>query len=80
MIPVSYARSAVCEAGKRLLREGLVNGTWGNISLPIDNEIMVIALSGMPYEILSPEDMVVVNYKTLAWESENKPSSELKRS
>jgi L-fuculose-phosphate aldolase len=78
MLPVSNARSIVCEAGKRLLREHLVSGTWGNISLRINEEIMVITPSGMPYETLSPEDMVVVNYKTLAWEGEKKPSSELK--
>jgi L-fuculose-phosphate aldolase len=78
MIPVSYAKSVVCEAGKRLLRENLVSGTWGNLSLRIDEASMVITPSGMPYEALSPDDMVVVNYKTLAWEGKNKPSSELK--
>jgi L-fuculose-phosphate aldolase len=78
MTQLSTARSVVCEAGKRLLREQLVSGTWGNISLRIDDELMVITPSGMPYELLSPEEMVVVNYKTLAWEGKNKPSSELK--
>jgi len=78
MVQLNNARSVVCDAGKRLLREQLVSGTWGNISLRIDNEIMVITPSGMPYEALSPEHMVVVNYKTLDWEGENKPSSELK--
>jgi L-fuculose-phosphate aldolase len=78
MIPVSYARSVVCEAGKRLLHENFVSGTWGNISLRIDDESMMITPSGKPYETLTPEDMVIVNYKTLAWEGENKPSSELK--
>ena len=78
MIPVSYARSVVCEAGKRLLRENLVSGTWGNLSLRIDEEYMVITPSGKPYELLSPEDMVQVNYRTLSWEGEIKPSSELK--
>jgi L-fuculose-phosphate aldolase len=78
MIPVSYARSVVCEAGKRLLRENLVSGTWGNLSLRIDDENMAITPSGKPYESLTPEDMVLVNYRTLAWNGENKPSSELK--
>jgi L-fuculose-phosphate aldolase len=78
MIPENYARSAVCESGKRLLRENLVSGTWGNLSLRLDEEYMVITPSGKPYESLSPEDMVRVNYKTLEWKSENKPSSELK--
>ncbi len=78
MVTVSYAKSVVCEAGKRLLRENLVSGTWGNLSLRIDDENMVITPSGKPYEALSPEDMVLVNYRTLTWNGENKPSSELK--
>jgi L-fuculose-phosphate aldolase len=64
MIPVSYARSVVCEAGKRLLRENMVSGTWGNLSLRFDEENMVITPSGKPYDSLSPD--------------ENKPSSEMK--
>jgi L-fuculose-phosphate aldolase len=78
MIPVSYARSVVCEAGKRLLRENMVSGTWGNLSLRFDEENMVITPSGKPYDSLSPDDMSVVNYRTLSWSGENKPSSEMK--
>jgi L-fuculose-phosphate aldolase len=78
MIPESSARSEVCEAGKRLLHEHLASGTWGNLSLRIDDENMVITPSGKPYEALLPGDMVLVNYRTLAWSGENKPSSELK--
>ena len=78
MIPVSYAKSVVCEAGKRLLRENLVSGTWGNLSMRIDDQNMVITPSGKPYESLSSDDMVLVNYRTLAWSGEIKPSSELK--
>ena len=78
MIAESDAKSVVCEAGKRLLRENLVSGTWGNLSLRMDDENMIITPSGKPYELLSPEDMVRVNYRTLSWEGESKPSSELK--
>lgn len=78
MVAESDAKSVVCEAGKRLLRENLVSGTWGNLSLRMDDENMIITPSGKPYELLSPEDMVRVNYHTLSWEGESKPSSELK--
>ncbi len=78
MVAESDAKSVVCEAGKRLLRENLVSGTWGNLSLRMDHENMIITPSGKPYELLSPEDMVRVNYHTLSWEGESKPSSELK--
>ena len=78
MVAESEAKYVVCEAGKRLLRENLVSGTWGNLSLRMDDENMVITPSGKPYELLSSEDMVRVNYHTLSWEGESKPSSELK--
>jgi L-fuculose-phosphate aldolase len=78
MITASNAQSIVCEAGKRLLRENLVSGTWGNLSLRLDDKLMVITPSGRPYEELTPGDMVLVNYHTLAWEGGIKPSSELK--
>jgi len=78
MVNINLALTTVCDAGKRLLKENLVSGTWGNISLRIDEQNMVITPSGMPYEELSPGDMVMVNYHTLEWEGENEPSSEMK--
>jgi len=78
MITESNARSIVCDAGKRLLHEKLVSGTWGNISLRIDSRMMIITPSGLPYEELTADDMVAVNYHTLEWKGDRKPSSELK--
>jgi len=51
----------VCEANLRLVREGLVFRTWGNAS-GIDRErgLVVIKPSGVPYEGMGPEQMVVV--------------------
>ena len=72
------AKKAVCEAGKRLLKEGLVKGTWGNISIRLDDAYMVITPSGLDYENLTAEDMVVVNYHNYHYEGKHKPSSELK--
>lgn len=71
-------KSIVCEAGKRLLSENLVSGTWGNLSMRVDSRIMIITPSGLPYEELTPDDMVAVNYLTLDWIGLRKPSSELK--
>ena len=72
------AKKSVCEAGKRLLKEGLVKGTWGNISIRLDDTYMVITPSGLNYEDLTAEDMVVVNYHNYRYEGKHKPSSELK--
>jgi len=72
------AKKLVCESGKRLMREGLVARTWGNVSVRISDELMVITPSGRKYEELNPNDMVVVNYFDLSFEGAIKPSSELK--
>lgn len=70
------AREIVCEAGKRLLREGLVARTWGNVSVRLKKDFMIVTPGGLEYEDLTPEDMVKVNIKTLSYEGSIRPSSE----
>ena len=55
----------VCEANLDLVREGLVIQTWGNAS-GIDRvrSLVVIKPSGVPYDDLKPEHMVVVSLDT----------------
>jgi L-fuculose-phosphate aldolase len=78
MMDIAQAREQVCASGKRLLQEGLVARTWGNVSVRVSDTEMVITPSGRPYAELNPEDMVLVNFYTLAYEGKIKPSSELK--
>ena len=66
----------VCNAAKKMYTSGLVAGTWGNISARIDDEYMVLTPSGMDYERLVPEEMVIVNMRTLEYEGDLKPSIE----
>lgn len=66
----------VCKTALSMYRSGLVAGTWGNISARVDEEYMVITPSGMDYERLCPEEMVVVNMNTLEYEGNLKPSIE----
>ena len=68
----------VCAAGKKLLKEGLVARTWGNVSVRINDRQMVITPSGRRYDELNPSDMVLVDFYTLKFEGKIKPSSELK--
>lgn len=70
------AQKLVCYAGKKLLEEGLVARTWGNVSCRIDDEWCAITPSGKAYEELTPEDIVIMNYKTGEFEGDVKPSSE----
>jgi L-ribulose-5-phosphate 4-epimerase len=52
----------VCAANRRLVTEGLVVDTWGNVS-GIDRQTsrVVIKPSGVAYETMKPADMVVVS-------------------
>lgn len=71
------ARKLLVEAGHKLVAEGLVTRTWGNISMKISETEMLITPSGLPYDKLGPEHMVTVNFKTgKASHSTLRPSSE----
>ena len=54
-------RTAACRANVELARRGLARFTFGNASA-IDRELGVVAIkpSGVPYDDLTPESMVVV--------------------
>lgn len=69
-------KQQVIDGGKRLLEEGFVSRTWGNISIRVDDQHMLITPSGRPYEELSVDDIVLVNYHTSKHEGNIKPSSE----
>jgi L-fuculose-phosphate aldolase len=68
----------VIEAGLRLLEEGLVARTWGNVSIRADKDHMLITPSGRKYDGLTIEDIVLVNIHTCEYEGSIKPSSEHK--
>ena len=74
----SEARILVRDAGLKLVHEGLVARTWGNVSVRLDEERYVITPSGRDYDTLEPEEMVVVNLRTGDYEGHIKPSSERK--
>ena len=75
---IDEIKKMVCDSGKRLLAEGYVSGTWGNISYRIDEKLMAITPSGRAYETMEPADIVVVNYIDHSYEGTIKPSSEFK--
>ena len=68
----------VCKANLDLVKYGLVTFTWGNVS-GVDREsgLMVIKPSGVSYDNMKPEDMVVVSLATgERVEGKWKPSSD----
>lgn len=72
----SEARALVIQAGKRLLETGLIARTWGNVSARISESQFVITPSGMAYDTLKEEDLVVVNISDCSYFGSIKPSSE----
>jgi L-fuculose-phosphate aldolase len=70
------AGEQLAEYGRRLLEDGLVQGTWGNLSIRLDQDYMLCTPSGIDYERLGPEDMVKVKISDLSYEGEQKPTSE----
>lgn len=72
----SQAKIEVIEAGKELVKKGLVARTWGNISCRIDDKSFAITPSGIGYERLTPESIVVVDMESLEHKGDIKPSSE----
>lgn len=58
-------KKKVFEANLRLVRESLVFLTWGNVSAVARKEgLIVIKPSGIAYDEMKPEQMVVVSLKT----------------
>ncbi|MBF0845172.1 class II aldolase/adducin family protein, partial [Streptococcus danieliae] len=71
-------RQRVYEANIALPQHGLVKFTWGNVSA-IDREagLIVIKPSGVDYDLLSPENMVVTDLDGNVVEGDLNPSSDL---
>ena len=56
-------KKEVYDANMELQEKGLVIYTWGNVSgIDRENNLVVIKPSGVEYDELSPEDMVVVDF------------------
>lgn len=69
----------VFEANMELNRRNLVVYTWGNVS-QIDRAKGVIAIkpSGVAYEVMTPDDIVIVDLENKIVEGKMRPSSDTK--
>lgn len=77
---MSYSRDEaaklIIQAGLELVEKGLIARTWGNISARISDTEFLITPSGMAYESLTPEKLVVCKIEDCSYEGKIKPSSE----
>ncbi|MDL2220177.1 class II aldolase/adducin family protein [Eubacteriales bacterium OttesenSCG-928-N14] len=70
-------RQQVIDASLHSQKIGLIRGTSGNISLRSDDgKVIAITPSGIPYELLKPEDVPLVDENGSVLEGTTTPSSE----
>ena len=71
-------RSEVLQANLEVVRRGLVIYTFGNASgLARDEGLVVIKPSGVPYDKMTPADMVIADLEGRVVEGSLRPSSDL---
>lgn len=72
-------KEQVCAANLQLVKDGLVVLTWGNVSgLSEDGQFVVIKPSGLSYDEMHPEHMVVTDRNGTVVEGTLRPSSDLR--
>ena len=70
-------KQKVYEANMLLPKHGLITFTWGNVSgIDRNSGLFVIKPSGVEYDVMKPEDMVVVDLDGNKVEGELNPSSD----
>jgi len=71
-------KEKIVETGVKMLNTSLVVGTWGNISARVPGEDLVaITPSGMNYDSLEADDIVIVDLEGKIVEGKRKPSIEV---
>lgn len=67
----------IVQYGKKMVSSGLTRGTGGNLSIYVrDLELMAIKPSGIPYDEIEPEDVMVMKLDGTIVEGNKTPSSE----
>ncbi|EUJ31668.1 L-ribulose-5-phosphate 4-epimerase [Listeria floridensis FSL S10-1187] len=75
---IKQLKQEVCEANLALPRAGLVKLTWGNVSVKDEAAgVIVIKPSGVAYDAMTPDKMVVTNLEGNLFTGQLKPSSDL---
>jgi L-ribulose-5-phosphate 4-epimerase len=70
-------REQVLEANLSLPARGLVTQSWGNVSgIDKDSRLVAIKASGVPYEAMTTEDVVVVDLDGNQVEGQRRPSTD----
>jgi L-fuculose-phosphate aldolase len=76
-VSVDEARTAVQAACVRMVADGLVIGSAGNISVRVDDDHFVVSAAGVWYDQLGPDDHPVVDGRDGSWSGPLAPTSEI---
>jgi L-ribulose-5-phosphate 4-epimerase len=77
-VKLEALRAEVLEANLRLVRQGLVLATFGNASgILREQGLVVIKPSGVAYDVLTAQDLVVTDLQGCIVEGALRPSSDL---
>lgn len=69
-------REAVLAAAKKMLEDGLVEGTSGNISGRLEGDLVCMTPSSVPYDTMTLEDLVVTDLDGNVVEGTRSPTTE----
>ena len=69
-------RQSIIDTCLWLKNIGYILGTWGNVSVRLDDDNILITPSRLDYDIMKPEDLVVINLKGEIVSGERLPTSE----
>lgn len=76
-IPYHILRKKLADVGLQLLKEGFISGSSGNLSIRIPNEEkIVITPSNVKYEMINPNDILVLNFDGNVLIGDRNPSVE----
>ena len=75
---IKQLKERVCNANLTLKKSNLITLTWGNVSAKDEESgLIIIKPSGVSYDTMKPEDMVVVDLDGNTVEGTYRPSSDL---
>jgi L-fuculose-phosphate aldolase len=70
-------RKAIIDACLWLEDKGMVFGSWGNVSLRLNNSAIMVTPSRVAYREMKPQDIVIVDMQGSKLEGERKATSEM---
>lgn len=73
---INEKKNELIEICMKILEKDLVAGTWGNVSLKIDDDYIIITPSAISYDKLNTDNIPLINIHTLEYIG-GKPSTEL---